>query len=30
MPTLADSLAEAARLTPHRVVLVDGDIRPHL
>ena len=26
MPTLADSLAEAARLTPHRVVLVDGDI----
>src|SRR3954471_17985231 len=24
MPTLADSLAEAARLTPHRVVLVDG------
>src|SRR3954452_8363985 len=25
MPTLADSLAEAARLTPHRVVLVDGD-----
>jgi acyl-CoA synthetase (AMP-forming)/AMP-acid ligase II len=27
MPTLADSLAEAARLTPHRVVLVDGDVR---
>ena len=27
MPTLADSLAEAARLTPQRVVLVDGDIR---
>ncbi len=26
MPTLADSLAEAARLTPRRVVLVDGDI----
>jgi acyl-CoA synthetase (AMP-forming)/AMP-acid ligase II len=26
MPTLADSLAEAARLTPHRVVLVDGDV----
>jgi acyl-CoA synthetase (AMP-forming)/AMP-acid ligase II len=27
MPTLADSLAEAARLTPRRAVLVDGDIR---
>jgi acyl-CoA synthetase (AMP-forming)/AMP-acid ligase II len=27
MPTLADSLADAARLTPQRVVLVDGDIR---
>src|SRR5690349_23971384 len=27
MPTLADSLAETARLTPHRVVLVDGDVR---
>ncbi len=27
MPTLADSLTEAARLTPHRVVLVDGDVR---
>ena len=26
MPTLADSLAEAARRTPSRVVLVDGDI----
>jgi acyl-CoA synthetase (AMP-forming)/AMP-acid ligase II len=26
VPTLADSLAEAARLTPHRVVLVDGDV----
>src|ERR1700759_3908285 len=27
MPTLADSLLEAARLTPARVVLVDGDVR---
>lgn len=27
MPTLADSLADAARLTPRRVVLVDGDIQ---
>src|SRR6476660_679032 len=27
MPTLADSLTEAARLTPRRVVLVDGDVR---
>ncbi len=27
MPTLADSLADAARLTPQRAVLVDGDIR---
>ncbi len=27
MPTLADSLVEAARLTPRRVVLVDGDVR---
>lgn len=27
MPTLADSLADAARLTPHRVVLVDGDVQ---
>ena len=27
MPTLADSLAEAARITPERVVLVDGDLR---
>ncbi|OBA86586.1 cyclohexanecarboxylate-CoA ligase [Mycobacteriaceae bacterium 1482268.1] len=27
MPTLADSLAEAARLTPERVVVVDGDVR---
>ena len=27
MPTLADSLVEAARVTPHRVLLVDGDIR---
>jgi acyl-CoA synthetase (AMP-forming)/AMP-acid ligase II len=26
MPTLADSLAEAARLTPDRVVLIDGDV----
>src|SRR3954464_14344694 len=26
MPTLADSLAETARLTPHRGVLVDGDV----
>lgn len=25
--TLADSLAEAARLTPDRIVLVDGDVR---
>ena len=27
MPTLADSIAEAARLTPQRAVLVDGDVR---
>ena len=27
MSTLADSLAEVARLTPQRVVLVDGDVR---
>ncbi len=27
MPTLADSLAEAARVTPQRVVVVDGDVR---
>ena len=27
MATLADSLVEAARLTPHRTVLVDGDVR---
>ena len=27
MPTLADSLIEAARLTPHRVALIDGDHR---
>jgi acyl-CoA synthetase (AMP-forming)/AMP-acid ligase II len=27
MPTLADSLTEAARLTPQRVVLVDDDVR---
>ena len=27
MPTLADSLVEAARVTPHRVLLVDGDVR---
>ena len=27
MPTLADSLLEAARLTPHRVALIDGDLR---
>ena len=27
MPTLADSLLEAARLTPHRVALIDGDHR---
>jgi acyl-CoA synthetase (AMP-forming)/AMP-acid ligase II len=26
MPTLADSLAEAARLTPQRMVLIDGDV----
>jgi acyl-CoA synthetase (AMP-forming)/AMP-acid ligase II len=27
MPTLADALVEAARVTPHRVLLVDGDMR---
>jgi acyl-CoA synthetase (AMP-forming)/AMP-acid ligase II len=27
MPTLADSLLEAAQLTPQRVLVVDGDIR---
>ncbi len=27
MPTLADSLTDAARLTPRRVVLIDGDTR---
>ena len=27
MPTLADSLIDAARLTPHRVAVVDGDVR---
>src|SRR5512132_1259645 len=27
MPTLADSLIEAARLTPQRVAVVDGDVR---
>lgn len=27
MPTLADSLIEAARLTPHRAAVVDGDVR---
>ena len=27
MPTLADSLIDAARLTPQRVALVDGDVR---
>jgi acyl-CoA synthetase (AMP-forming)/AMP-acid ligase II len=27
VPTLADSLAEASRITPGRVMLVDGDIR---
>ena len=27
MPTLADSLIEAARLTPQRVALIDGDHR---
>ena len=27
MPTLADSILEAARDTPQRVALIDGDLR---